>query len=116
MLSSKGVDLFQFPQLLHYSKEETALRYADYDQLSRAKHIRVKSWKFHSCNLSEFNAQIASYVDSTDYKRKWSAKKGNFDNILKCPAIKRSLKFTKRLRFNSKLFFKTNPSSNYASH
>ena len=75
-------------------------RYVDYDNFSRAQHIRVKFWKSYSCALSELpSGSIASWV--LDSFRGGIENKKKTEKTFKHSTIKKSLKSTKKFQFCS---------------
>jgi len=87
-------------------RKKPHFRNVNYDRLSRAKQIRVKFWKFHSCNLSNFNSEFESKIRTTEDRRKENEKKKKFEKTLNHLTIKRGLKFVKRVHWNCKLLSK----------
>ena len=95
------------PEIKQIRRRKPHFRYVDYDSLSRAQHIRVKFWKFHSCNLSHFNPEfLSSYVQFSNNRTEQFQRKEKFENSLKHWTIKRSLRSLRRMRFSSTLLSK----------
>jgi len=82
-------------------KNKPHFRYVEYDRLSRTQHIRVKFWKFHSCNPSKFSTEL-KLNQSDESLRTRTQRRNEFQNTVKHSIIKRSLKYTKKFEFSSK--------------
>ena len=81
-------------------------RYVDYDNQRKAQRIQVKFWKLHSCDLSQFSPELKFSIGVEGLLVGRFEGREDFEKTLKCPTIKRSLKFTKRIKFSSEMTFR----------